>query len=47
MAKHKRAAKTEKSKPGGKLKQKKYDKQLRRLHVELVKLQEWVKHKGR
>ena len=46
MAKHKRAAKTEKSKPGGKLRQKKYDKQLRRLHVELVKLQEWVKHKG-
>ena len=25
---------------------KKYDKQMRKLHVELVKLQEWVKHKG-
>jgi polyphosphate kinase len=31
---------------GVKLKGKKYDKELRRLHVELVKLQEWVKHKG-
>ncbi|HEX9184597.1 MAG TPA: polyphosphate kinase 2 [Burkholderiales bacterium] len=29
-----------------KLKRKKYDKALARLHVELVKLQEWVKHKG-
>ncbi|HTP62813.1 MAG TPA: polyphosphate kinase 2 [Burkholderiales bacterium] len=28
------------------LKGKQYDKQLRQLHVELVKLQEWVKHKG-
>ena len=25
---------------------KQYDKELARLHVELVKLQEWVKHKG-
>ena len=25
---------------------KQYDKQLKKLHVELVKLQEWVKHKG-
>jgi polyphosphate kinase len=32
--------------PGGKLKRKVYDKELTRLHVELVKLQEWVKHKG-
>jgi polyphosphate kinase 2 len=31
---------------GIKLKRKKYDKELARLHVELVKLQEWVKHKG-
>jgi len=31
---------------GVRLKGKKYDKELRRLHVELVKLQEWVKHKG-
>jgi len=29
-----------------KLTGKQYDKQLRQLHVELVKLQEWVKHKG-
>ena len=29
-----------------KLKGKDYDKELERLHVELVKLQEWVKHKG-
>jgi polyphosphate kinase 2 len=31
---------------GGKLSSKKYDKELRKLHVELVKLQEWVKAKG-
>lgn len=29
-----------------KLKTKEYDKELARLHVELVKLQEWVKFKG-
>jgi polyphosphate kinase 2 len=46
MAKGKSAAKAKGSKQEGKLKRKKYDKQLRRLHVELVKLQEWVKHKG-
>jgi polyphosphate kinase 2 len=33
-------------KPKGKLKRKKYEKQLARLHIELVKLQEWVKEKG-
>jgi len=32
--------------PKEKLKRKAYDKQLKKLHVELVKLQEWVKHKG-
>ena len=32
--------------PKQKLTGKAYDKELRRLHVELVKLQEWVKHKG-
>ena len=32
--------------PGGKLKGKDYERELTRLHVELVKLQEWVKHKG-
>jgi polyphosphate kinase 2 len=30
----------------GKLKKKDYEKELSRLHVELVKLQEWVVHKG-
>jgi polyphosphate kinase 2 len=36
-------------KPGKERKEltgKEYDKELKRLHVELVKLQEWVKHKG-
>jgi polyphosphate kinase 2 len=32
--------------PTEKLKRKDYDKALAKLHVELVKLQEWVKHKG-
>ena len=32
--------------PKEKLKRKVYDKALAKLHVELVKLQEWVKHKG-
>jgi polyphosphate kinase len=31
---------------GGKLKNNDYDKELSRLHVELVKLQEWAKYKG-
>ena len=35
----------EKSKPK-KIKQKVYEKELKRLQIELVKLQEWVKHKG-
>src|SRR6188472_4413266 len=30
----------------GKMKGKDYDKELARLHIELVKLQEWVKYKG-
>jgi len=30
----------------GKLTNKDYEKELRKLHVELVKLQEWVRHKG-
>jgi len=33
-------------KAGEKLKNKEYDKELAKLHVELVKLQEWVKFKG-
>jgi polyphosphate kinase len=32
--------------PGGKLKGKDYQRELARLHVELVKLQQWVVHKG-
>jgi len=31
---------------GGKLTTKAYDKEMKRLHIELVKLQEWVIHKG-
>ena len=33
-------------KSNGKLKGKVYDKELRRLHIELVKLQEWIRAKG-
>ena len=36
----------ERASPKEKLKRKDYDKQLEKLHVELVRLQEWVKHKG-
>jgi len=39
-------AKTSARASSGKLKRKVYDKELAKLHVELVKLQEWVKHKG-
>jgi polyphosphate kinase 2 len=39
-------AKDKKDKDDGKLKTKKYNKLMRKLHIELVKLQEWVKHKG-
>jgi len=46
MAKEKDAKKPDGSGDSEKLKRKKYDKQLAKLHVELVKLQEWVKHKG-
>ena len=47
-AKSKKAAKAEAGKPDAtqKLGRKDYDKELARLHVELVKLQEWVKHAG-
>ena len=37
----------EDSPPKGKLKRKDYERELRRLHVELVKLQEWVRHEGK
>jgi len=57
MAKGKKAQKRSKSgkaakaaaasaKDGGELSGKEYRQALRKLHVELVKLQEWVKHKG-
>ena len=39
-------AKPADSKPKGKLAGKDYDKELTRLHAELVKLQQWVVHKG-
>ena len=44
--KNKPAAKSANSKPNEKLSAKDYDKELARLHVELVKLQQWVVHKG-
>ena len=40
------STKTDVTEPKGKLKQKKYERELERLHVELVKLQQWVVHKG-
>ena len=45
MAKRKMAA-TDSPTSGEKMNAKTYDKELFRLHVELVKLQEWVVHKG-
>jgi len=42
----KTTAKPNHSQPNGKLTRKDYDKELARLHVELVKLQQWVVHKG-
>src|SRR5207344_1009266 len=38
--------KSKKSKADGGLSDKQYAKQLKKLHVELVKLQEWVRHEG-
>src|SRR5262245_18277485 len=46
MAKTGKASKDSGDERKGKLKRKEYEKQLSKLHVELVKLQEWVKHKG-
>ncbi len=45
-AETKSAAKRVESKPNEKLTGKDYEKELARLHVELVKLQQWVVHKG-
>jgi len=42
----KKATKRRGAAPGEKLGRKDYDKRLAGLHVELVELQEWVKHKG-
>lgn len=39
-------AKNDESEGGGKLKRKEYERELARLHVEFVKLQQWVVHKG-
>jgi polyphosphate kinase 2 (PPK2 family) len=39
-------AKNDALEPKGKVKQKKYERKLAELHVELVKLQQWVVHKG-
>jgi len=46
MAKRKAKKKSNHSAPVEKLTGKDYDKELKRLHGELVKLQEWVVHKG-
>jgi polyphosphate kinase 2 len=47
MGKNKsKSAKDPASEKGEKLKGKDYERALQKLHVELVKLQEWVKHKG-
>ena len=40
------AAKRARAEPKEKLRRKDYDKELARLHMELVKLQGWVVHKG-
>jgi polyphosphate kinase 2 len=46
MAKGKKDAKSSSSKDTGKLKRKVYEKELEKLHVELVKLQQWIVRKG-
>jgi polyphosphate kinase 2 len=40
------SGKNDATEPNGKLKAKKYERKLAELHVELVKLQQWVVHKG-
>ena len=39
-------AKKDEPEANGKLKRKEYERELARLHVEFVKLQQWVVHKG-
>jgi len=46
LKKDKKEKKKENKKKEKKLKNKAYNKELRRLQIELVKLQEWIKHKG-
>lgn len=46
IAAKKKTANSKKSKPPKKLKKEIYEEELKRLQIELVKLQEWVKHKG-
>jgi polyphosphate kinase 2 len=46
MSRHDDKDRKDDSKEGKKLKRKEYDEELEKLHIELVKLQEWVKHKG-
>jgi len=41
------SSRTEALEKSGKLSRKEYDKELERLHVELVKLQQWVVHEGK
>src|SRR5215813_12379276 len=47
MKKDKKAREADPPAPGEPLKNKAYAKELRKLHVELVKLQEWVKREGK
>jgi polyphosphate kinase 2 len=46
MSKPDKGEKEAQSSAGGKLKTKKYEKELRKLQAKLCELQEWVKHKG-
>jgi len=46
MGDKEKSAKKDDAKSNGKLKDKDYDKEMKKLHIELVKVQEWVKAKG-
>ncbi len=46
MGAAKKSKKGKSEKPAERMKNKEYEQELAKLHVELVKLQEWVKHKG-
>ena len=47
MSDPKSSTKSDEVESNGKLKQKKYERELARLHVEFVRLQQWVVHEGR